>query len=227
MNVKKQLRPLPVRCPINNIFLICWNVQRGHCSYPNCQFAHCKEEKEMWQWMNENNMADIFTFEEKIDAVKRNVVTSSTSAIRFAWNLPQLVSQPAAIPMKEQFYCFYCDKTFSGKKQQKDHNNSLKHLENIRRDDDFQWNFRTPPLTSVFKLCEKSNFCLYSGVPMEYNFCTSAHGQNELDEWLLRQKWKNKKWKKAEQDHLISVACELKQEIKAADEITEIVINIC
>ena len=51
----KELRPLPLKIPKGFHFIICKFVrERGKCGYTGsgqCQFAHCQEELEAWQWM--------------------------------------------------------------------------------------------------------------------------------------------------------------------------------
>ena len=63
MKPNKQLKELPKHIPLNNKFDICWQFENSNnCPKgTNCQFAHSKEEIEVWNWMIENKGIIIFS----------------------------------------------------------------------------------------------------------------------------------------------------------------------
>ena len=65
-------------------------------------------------------------------------------------------------------------------------------------------NCKVPKCANLPFSHENAGACEYSYVSMQYNQCMHAHGQEELDEWKERQKYRKLKRQKARDKNVFS-----------------------
>ncbi|XP_049601764.1 zinc finger CCCH domain-containing protein 7A [Syngnathus scovelli] len=196
------VRALPTKKPIPAQFEICMHVASGKkCQYVgNCTFAHSTEERDLWTFMKENNIADADQLYDKWLQSQKADWAEETANVSVREN-----GKPIQMPtdyMEEVAgnHCWLCGKNCNSEKQWQQHITSEKHKERVftSEDDDNCWQYRFP--TGTFKVCERFNI----GTCTEDDACKLAHGEQELREWMERREVLLMKLAKARKDHLIA-----------------------
>ncbi|XP_062846436.1 zinc finger CCCH domain-containing protein 7A [Trichomycterus rosablanca] len=195
-------RPLPTRKPAPAQFELCLHVAAGKkCQYiGNCTFAHSSEEKDLWTFMKDNNIAD---FEHLYDLwLQSQKPGSSEDGLSGA---AKENGKPIHMPTDyaEEVtgnHCWLCGKNCNSEKQWQQHITSEKHKDRMFNSEDEQncWQYRFP--TGNFNVCER----FLKGTCTEGEQCKLAHGEEELAEWMERKEFLLRKLDKARNDHLIA-----------------------
>ncbi|XP_053531172.1 zinc finger CCCH domain-containing protein 7A [Ictalurus punctatus] len=197
-----EVRPLPTRKPAPAQFEICLHVAAGKkCQYiGNCTFAHSMEEKDLWTYMKDNNIADMEQLYDDWLQSQRpgNGEENSSSAAKE--NGKQIHMPTDYAEEVAGNHCWLCGKNCNSDKQWQQHITSEKHKDRMFNSEDDQngWQYRFP--TGVFKVCER----FLKGTCPDGEMCTMAHGDKELKEWMDRREFLLMKLAKARKDHLIS-----------------------
>ncbi|XP_046690395.1 zinc finger CCCH domain-containing protein 7A [Silurus meridionalis] len=197
-----EVRSLPTRKPAPAQFEICLHVAAGKkCQYiGNCTFAHSEEEKDLWTFMKDNNIADLEQlYESWLQSQKLgNSEESSSSAAKE--NGKQIHMPTDYAEEVAGNHCWLCGKNCNSDKQWQQHITSEKHKDRMFNSEDDQngWQYRFP--TGVFKVCER----FLKGTCPDGEKCTMAHGEEELKEWMDRREFLLMKLSKARNDHLIA-----------------------
>ncbi|XP_077414351.1 zinc finger CCCH domain-containing protein 7A isoform X2 [Vanacampus margaritifer] len=196
------VRALPTKKPIPAQFEICMHVASGKkCQYVgNCTFAHSTEERDLWTFMKENNIADSEQLYDKWLQSQKMGWGEENANISVREN-----GKPIHMPtdyMEEVAgnHCWLCGKNCNSEKQWQQHITSEKHKERVftSEDDHNCWQYRFP--TGTFKVCER----FHIGTCTEDDSCKLAHGEQELREWKERREVLLMKLTKARKDHLIA-----------------------
>uniref|UniRef100_A0A8C1BY65 Zinc finger CCCH-type containing 7A n=1 Tax=Cyprinus carpio carpio TaxID=630221 RepID=A0A8C1BY65_CYPCA len=195
------VRPLPTKKPIPAQFEICLHVAAGKkCQYiGNCSFAHSTEERDLWTFMKENNVADMEQlYEMWLQSQKPGWSEESSSATRE--NGKQIHMPTDYAEEVAGNHCWLCGKNCNSDKQWQQHITSEKHKERVFNSEDDQncWQYRFP--TGTFRVCER----FLMGTCTEEELCKMAHGDEELKEWKDRREFLLMKLAKARKDHLIA-----------------------
>ncbi|KAK3532701.1 hypothetical protein QTP86_028072 [Hemibagrus guttatus] len=194
-----EVRPLPTRKPAPAQFEICLHVAAGKkCQYiGNCTFAHSVEEKDLWTYMKDNNIADLEQLYEswlqfqKLGSSDESARKENGKQIHMPTDYAEEVAGN---------HCWLCGKNCNSEKQWQQHITSEKHKDRMFNSEDDQngWQYRFP--TGVFKVCDR----FLKGTCPDEERCTMAHGEEELKEWMDRREFLLMKLAKARNDHLIS-----------------------
>ncbi|CAI5785938.1 zinc finger CCCH domain-containing protein 7B isoform X1 [Podarcis lilfordi] len=195
------VRPLPSIRNFPQQYDLCIHAQNGRkCQYVgNCSFAHSPEEREMWTFMKENKILDMQqTYDmwlKKHNPGKPGEGTPLTSR-----EGEKQIQMPTDYADMMGYHCWLCGKNSNSKKQWQQHIQSEKHKEKVftSENDSSCWNYRFP--MGEFRLCER--FQKTKSCP-EGEKCRSAHGQDELTEWLDRREVMKQKLAKARKDMLL------------------------
>ncbi|XP_016110407.1 zinc finger CCCH domain-containing protein 7A [Sinocyclocheilus grahami] len=195
------VRPLPTKKPIPAQFDICLHVAAGKkCQYiGNCTFAHSTEERDLWTFMKDNNIADMEQlYEMWLQSQKPGWSEESSSATRE--NGKQIHMPTDYAEEVAGNHCWLCGKNCNSDKQWQQHITSEKHKERVFNSEDDQncWQYRFP--TGAFRVCER----FLKGTCTEEELCKLAHGDEELKEWKDRREFLLMKLAKARKDHLIA-----------------------
>uniref|UniRef100_A0A673K9C1 C3H1-type domain-containing protein n=1 Tax=Sinocyclocheilus rhinocerous TaxID=307959 RepID=A0A673K9C1_9TELE len=195
------VRPLPTKKPIPAQFDICLHVAAGKkCQYiGNCTFAHSTEERDLWTFMKDNNIADMEQlYEMWLQSQKPGWSEESSSATRE--NGKQIHMPTDYAEEVAGNHCWLCGKNCNSDKQWQQHITSEKHKERVFNSEDDQncWQYRFP--TGTFRVCER----FLKGTCTEEELCKLAHGDEELKEWKDRREFLLMKLAKARKDHLIA-----------------------
>uniref|UniRef100_A0A8C1PES4 Zinc finger CCCH-type containing 7A n=1 Tax=Cyprinus carpio TaxID=7962 RepID=A0A8C1PES4_CYPCA len=196
------VRPLPTKKPIPAQFEICLHVAAGKkCQYiGNCSFAHSTEERDLWTFMKENNVADMEQlYEMWLQSQKPGWSEESSSATRENGKQIHMPTDYAEERISGN-HCWLCGKNCNSDKQWQQHITSEKHKERVFNSEDDQncWQYRFP--TGTFRVCER----FLMGTCTEEELCKMAHGDEELKEWKDRREFLLMKLAKARKDHLIA-----------------------
>uniref|UniRef100_A0A8C1PCB0 Zinc finger CCCH-type containing 7A n=1 Tax=Cyprinus carpio TaxID=7962 RepID=A0A8C1PCB0_CYPCA len=197
------VRPLPTKKPIPAQFEICLHVAAGKkCQYiGNCSFAHSTEERDLWTFMKENNVADMEQlYEMWLQSQKPGWSEESSSATRENGKQIHMPTDYAEEVRISGNHCWLCGKNCNSDKQWQQHITSEKHKERVFNSEDDQncWQYRFP--TGTFRVCER----FLMGTCTEEELCKMAHGDEELKEWKDRREFLLMKLAKARKDHLIA-----------------------
>ncbi|XP_019721974.1 zinc finger CCCH domain-containing protein 7A isoform X2 [Hippocampus comes] len=196
------VRALPTKKPIPAQFEICMHVAAGKkCQYVgNCTFAHSTEERDLWTFMKENNIADSDQLYDKWLQSQKAGWSEENANVSVREN-----GKPIHMPtdyMEEVAgnHCWLCGKNCNSEKQWQQHITSEKHKDRVftSEDDHNCWQYRFP--TGTFKVCER----FHIGTCTEDDSCKLAHGEQELREWMERREVLLMKLAKARKDHLIA-----------------------
>ncbi|XP_051904946.1 zinc finger CCCH domain-containing protein 7A isoform X2 [Hippocampus zosterae] len=196
------VRALPTKKPIPAQFEICMHVAAGKkCQYVgNCTFAHSTEERDLWTFMKENNIADSDQLYDKWLQSQKAGFSEENANVSVREN-----GKPIHMPtdyMEEVAgnHCWLCGKNCNSEKQWQQHITSEKHKDRVftSEDDHNCWQYRFP--TGTFKVCER----FHIGTCTEDDSCKLAHGEQELREWMERREVLLMKLAKARKDHLIA-----------------------
>uniref|UniRef100_A0A8C2EAK9 Zinc finger CCCH-type containing 7A n=1 Tax=Cyprinus carpio TaxID=7962 RepID=A0A8C2EAK9_CYPCA len=195
------VRCLPTKKPIPAQFEICLHVAAGKkCQYiGNCSFAHSTEERDLWTFMKDNNIADMEQlYEMWLQSQKPGWSEESSSATRD--NGKQIHMPTDYAEEVAGNHCWLCGKNCNSDKQWQQHITSEKHKERVFNSEDDQncWQYRFP--TGTFRVCER----FLKGTCTEEELCKLAHGDEELKEWKDRREFLLMKLAKARKDHLIA-----------------------
>ncbi|KAI4892198.1 hypothetical protein NFI96_024087, partial [Prochilodus magdalenae] len=196
------VRPLPTRKPAPSQFEICLHVAAGKkCQYiGNCTFAHSTEERDLWTYMKENNIADMEQLCELW--LQSQKPYSSEESMRSASkengkhiHMPTDYAEEVA-----GNHCWLCGKNWNSDKQWQQHITSEKHKDRLFNSEDDQncWQYRFP--TGTFKVCDR----FQNGTCTDGEQCKLAHGQEELKEWMERREFLSMRLAKARSDHLLA-----------------------
>ncbi|XP_060799080.1 zinc finger CCCH domain-containing protein 7A [Neoarius graeffei] len=197
-----EVRPLPTRKPAPAQFEICLHVAAGKkCQYiGNCTFAHSMEERDLWMYMKDNNIADMEQlYENWLQSQKPG--GSEESLCSAAKENGKQIHMPTDYAEEVAGnHCWLCGKNCNSDKQWQQHITSEKHKDRMFNSEDDQngWQYRFP--TGVFKVCER----FLKGTCPNGEKCTMAHGEEELKEWMDRREFLLMKLAKARNDHLIA-----------------------
>ncbi|XP_052406751.1 zinc finger CCCH domain-containing protein 7A [Carassius gibelio] len=197
------VRSLPTKKPIPAQFEICLHVAAGKkCQYVgNCSFAHSTEERDLWTFMKDNNIADMEQlYEMWLQSQKPGWSEESSSSSATRENGKQIHMPTDYAEEVAGNHCWLCGKNCNSDKQWQQHITSEKHKERVFNSEDDQncWQYRFP--TGTFRVCER--FLL--GTCTEEELCKLAHGDEELKEWKDRREFLLMKLAKARKDHLIA-----------------------
>uniref|UniRef100_A0A4W4DQE2 C3H1-type domain-containing protein n=1 Tax=Electrophorus electricus TaxID=8005 RepID=A0A4W4DQE2_ELEEL len=196
------VRPLPTRKPAPSQFEICMHVAAGKkCQYiGNCTFAHSTEEKDLWTYMKENNIADMEQLYELWLQSQKPGWSEENSSTAGKENGKQIHMPTDYAEEVAGNHCWLCGKNCNSEKQWQQHITSEKHKERVFNSEDDQncWQYRFP--TGTFKVCERFR----KGTCKEGELCKLAHGEEELKEWQDRREFLLMKLAKARNDHLIA-----------------------
>uniref|UniRef100_A0A671SLG9 Zinc finger CCCH domain-containing protein 7A-like n=1 Tax=Sinocyclocheilus anshuiensis TaxID=1608454 RepID=A0A671SLG9_9TELE len=197
------VRPLPTKKPIPAQFEICMHVAAGKkCQYiGNCSFAHSTEERDLWTFMKDNNIADMEQlYEMWLQSQKLGWSEESSSSSATRENGKQIHMPTDYAEEVAGNHCWLCGKNCNSDKQWQQHITSEKHKERVFNSEDDQncWQYRFP--TGTFKVCE----WFLKGTCTEEELCKLAHGDEELNEWMDRREFLLMKLAKARKDHLIA-----------------------
>ncbi|XP_053348789.1 zinc finger CCCH domain-containing protein 7A [Clarias gariepinus] len=197
-----EVRPLPMRKPAPTQFEICLHVAAGKkCQYiGNCTFAHSLEEKELWTYMKDNNIADMEQlYESWLQSQKLSSSDESSSSVAKE-NGKQIHMPTDYAEEVASNHCWLCGKNCNSEKQWQQHISSEKHKDRMfnSEDDQIGWQYRFP--TGVFRVCDR----FLKGTCSDGEKCTMAHGEEELKEWMDRRELLLMKLTKARNDHLIA-----------------------
>uniref|UniRef100_A0A3Q0RDQ8 Zinc finger CCCH-type containing 7A n=1 Tax=Amphilophus citrinellus TaxID=61819 RepID=A0A3Q0RDQ8_AMPCI len=196
------VRPLPTKKPIPSQFEICMHVTSGKkCQYiGNCTFAHSVEERDLWTYMKENNIADMDQLYEQWLQSQKPGWGDESSSNSVRENGKQIHMPTDYAEEVAGNHCWLCGKNCNSEKQWQQHITSEKHKERVFNSEDDQncWQYRFP--TGTFKVCER----FLKGTCTEDDFCKLAHGEQELKEWMERREFLLMKLAKARKDHLIA-----------------------
>ncbi|KAM9391853.1 zinc finger CCCH domain-containing protein 7A isoform 2-T2 [Pholidichthys leucotaenia] len=196
------VRPLPTKKPIPSQFEICMHVTAGKkCQYiGNCTFAHSVEERDLWTYMKENNIADMDQLYEQWLQSQKPGWGDDTSSNSVRENGKQIHMPTDYAEEVAGNHCWLCGKNCNSEKQWQQHITSEKHKDRVFNSEDDQncWQYRFP--TGTFKVCER----FLKGTCTEDDSCKLAHGEQELKEWMERREFLLMKLAKARKDHLIA-----------------------
>ncbi|XP_068119530.1 3'-5' exoribonuclease HELZ2 [Hyperolius riggenbachi] len=107
------------------------------------------------------------------------------------------------------FHCRLCLVSASTQERFEEHCSSLEHGRMLADDSLPVWNYRKPPLgIKQFALCECPQQCIYG------EGCQKAHSQEELQEWILREKVSRRNKLVVEEEGLQSYQERLLQEYR-------------
>lgn len=196
------VRALPTKKPVPAQFEICMHVSAGKkCQYiGNCTFAHSTEERDLWTFMKENNIADMEQLYEMWLQSQRPGWSEETSNSSMRENGKQIHMPTDYAEEMAGNHCWLCGKNCNSEKQWQQHITSEKHKERVFNSEDDQncWQYRFP--TGTFRVCE----WYLKGTCTEEELCKLAHGEEELKEWKDRREFLLMKLAKARKDHLIA-----------------------
>ncbi|XP_055046222.1 zinc finger CCCH domain-containing protein 7A [Misgurnus anguillicaudatus] len=196
------VRPLPTKKPVPAQFEICMHVSAGKkCQYiGNCTFAHSTEERDLWTFMKDNNIADMEQLYEMWLQSQRPGWSEETSNSSMRENGKQIHMPTDYAEEMAGNHCWLCGKNCNSEKQWQQHITSEKHKERVFNSEDDQncWQYRFP--TGTFRVCE----WYLKGTCTEEELCKLAHGEEELKEWKDRREFLLMKLAKARKDHLIA-----------------------
>lgn len=196
------VRPLPTKKPIPAQFEICMHVTAGKkCQYiGNCTFAHSIEERDLWTYMKENNIADMEQLYEQWLLSQKPGWGEDSSNNSIRENGKQIHMPTDYAEEVAGNHCWLCGKNCNSEKQWQQHITSEKHKDRVFNSEDDQncWQYRFP--TGTFKVCER----FLKGTCTEDDLCKLAHGVQELREWRERREFLLMKLAKARKDHLIA-----------------------
>ncbi|KAF5908028.1 zinc finger CCCH domain-containing protein 7A-like, partial [Clarias magur] len=152
-----EVRPLPTRKPAPAQFEICLHVAAGKkCQYiGNCTFAHSMEEKELWTYMKDNNIADMEQlYECWLQSQKLGSSEESSSSVAKE-NGKQIHMPTDYAEDVAGNHCWLCGKNCNSEKQWQQHITSEKHKDRMfnSEDDQIGWQYRFP--TGVFRVCDR------------------------------------------------------------------------
>uniref|UniRef100_A0AAR2IJJ2 C3H1-type domain-containing protein n=1 Tax=Pygocentrus nattereri TaxID=42514 RepID=A0AAR2IJJ2_PYGNA len=195
------VRPLPTRKPAPSQFEICMHVAAGKkCQYiGNCTFAHSAEEKEVWTYMKENNIADMEQLYE-LWLQSQKPGSGEQSSISVSKENGKQIHMPTDYAEEAGNHCWLCGKNCNSDKQWQQHITSEKHKDRLFNSEDDQncWQYRFP--TGTFKVCER----FQKGSCLDGELCKLAHGEEELKEWKDRREFLLMRLAKARSDHLLA-----------------------
>ncbi|TRZ04278.1 hypothetical protein DNTS_003229 [Danionella cerebrum] len=196
------VRPLPTKKPVPAQFEICMHVAAGKkCQYiGNCSFAHSTEERDLWTFMKESNIADMEQLYEMWLQSQKPGWSEESSAVSTRENGKQIHMPTDYAEEVTGNHCWLCGKNCNSEKQWQQHIRSEKHKGRVFNSEDDQncWQYRFP--TGTFKVCER----FMIGTCTEEELCKLAHGEEELKEWMDRREFLLMKLAKARKDHLIA-----------------------
>ncbi|KAK2836639.1 hypothetical protein Q7C36_014508 [Tachysurus vachellii] len=194
-----EVRPLPTRKPAPAQFEICLHVAAGKkCQYiGNCTFAHSVEEKDLWTYMKDNNIADMEQLYENWLQFQKPGSNDESSRKENGKQIHMPTDYAEEVAGN---HCWLCGKNCNSEKQWQQHITSEKHKDRMFNSEDDQngWQYRFP--TGVFKVCDR----FLKGTCPSGERCTMAHGDEELKEWVDRREFLLMKLAKARKDHLIA-----------------------
>ncbi|CAG12227.1 unnamed protein product, partial [Tetraodon nigroviridis] len=196
------VRPLPTKKPVPSQFEICMHVTAGKkCQYVgNCTFAHSVEERDLWTYMKENNIADMDQLYEQWLLSQRPGWGEESTGNSVRENGKQIHMPTDYAEEVAGNHCWLCGKNCNSEKQWQQHITSDKHKERVfnSEDDHNCWQHRFP--TGTFRVCDR----FLKGTCTEDESCKLAHGEQELREWKERREFLMMKLAKARKDHLIA-----------------------
>lgn len=196
------VRTLPTKKPVPLQFEICMHVAAGKkCQYTgNCTFAHSTEERDLWTFMKENNIADMEQLYEMWLQSQKPGWSEETSNSSVRENGKQIHMPTDYAEEVAGNHCWLCGKNCNSDKQWQQHITSEKHKERVFNSEDDQscWQYRFP--TGTFQVCDR----FLRGTCTEGELCKLAHGEEELKEWRDRREFLMMKLAKACKDHLIA-----------------------
>uniref|UniRef100_A0A8C5ELD8 C3H1-type domain-containing protein n=1 Tax=Gouania willdenowi TaxID=441366 RepID=A0A8C5ELD8_GOUWI len=196
------VRPLPTKKPVPAQFEICMHVTAGKkCQYIGvCTFAHSVEERDLWTYMKENNIADMDQLYEQWLQSQKPGWGDDTSGNSVRENGRQIHMPTDYAEEVAGNHCWLCGKNCNSEKQWQQHITSEKHKDRVFNSEDDQncWQYRFP--TGTFKVCER----FLKGTCTEDDLCKLAHGEQELKEWKERREFLLMKLAKARKDSLIA-----------------------
>ncbi|XP_076865357.1 zinc finger CCCH domain-containing protein 7A [Brachyhypopomus gauderio] len=196
------VRGLPTRKPAPSQFEICMHVAAGKkCQYiGNCTFAHSTEEKDLWTYMKDNNIADMEQLYELWLQSQKPGWSEENSSAAGRENGKQIHMPTDYAEEVAGNHCWLCGKNCNSEKQWQQHITSEKHKERVFNSEDDQncWQYRFP--TGAFRVCERFR----KGTCTEGELCNLAHGEEELKEWEDRREFLLMKLAKARNDHLMA-----------------------
>ncbi|XP_072532498.1 zinc finger CCCH domain-containing protein 7A isoform X2 [Salminus brasiliensis] len=197
-----QIRPLPTRKPAPSQFEICMHVAAGKkCQYiGNCTFAHSPEEKDLWTYMKDNNIADMGQLYELWLQSQKPSCSAESSISATKENGKQIHMPTDYADEMAGNHCWLCGKNCNSDKQWQQHITSEKHKDRLFNSEvDLNcWQYRFP--TGTFKVCERFQI----GTCTEEDQCKLAHGEEELKEWQDRREFLLQRLAKAQNDHLLA-----------------------
>ncbi|XP_061702167.1 zinc finger CCCH domain-containing protein 7A isoform X2 [Syngnathoides biaculeatus] len=196
------IRALPTKKPIPAQFEICLHVAAGKkCQYiGNCTFAHSVEERDLWTFMKENNIADADQLYDKWLQSQKAGWGEENANISVRENGKPIHMPTDYVEEVAGNHCWLCGKNCNSEKQWQQHITSEKHKDRVFNSEDDQncWQYRFP--TGAFKVCER----FLIGTCTEDDLCKLAHSEQELREWMDRREVLFLKLAKARKDHLIA-----------------------
>ncbi|KAL7829785.1 hypothetical protein AOLI_G00306700 [Acnodon oligacanthus] len=196
------VRPLPTRKPAPSQFEICMHVAAGKkCQYiGNCTFAHSAEEKDVWTYMKENNIADMEQLYELWLQSQKPGSGEQSSSSASKENGKQIHMPTDYAEEVAGNHCWLCGKNCNSEKQWQQHITSEKHKDRLfNSEDDLNcWQYRFP--TGTFRVCER----FQKGSCPDGELCKLAHGEEELKEWKDRREFLLMRLAKARSDHLLA-----------------------
>ncbi|XP_054615349.1 zinc finger CCCH domain-containing protein 7A [Dunckerocampus dactyliophorus] len=196
------VRPLPTKKPIPAQFEICMHIAAGKkCQYVgNCSFAHSTEERDLWTFMKETNIADMDQLYEQWLLSQKPGWGEESASNSVKENGKQIHMPTDYVEELDGNHCWLCGKNCNSEKQWQQHITSEKHKDRVfnSEDDQNRWQYRFP--TGTFKVCES----FLVGTCFEDDSCKLAHGEQELREWMERREVLLMKLAKARKDHLIA-----------------------
>ncbi|XP_057717434.1 zinc finger CCCH domain-containing protein 7A isoform X2 [Corythoichthys intestinalis] len=196
------IRALPTKKPVPAQFEICMHVAAGKkCQYiGNCTFAHSTEERDLWTFMKENNIADSDQLYERWLQSQKAGWGEENANISVRENGKPIHMPTDYVEEVAGNHCWLCGKNCNSEKQWQQHITSEKHKDRVFNSEDDQncWQYRFP--TGTFKVCERFDI----GTCTEDDSCKMAHGEQELQEWKDRREVLLMKLAKAKKDHLIA-----------------------
>ncbi|XP_077997754.1 3'-5' exoribonuclease HELZ2-like [Glandiceps talaboti] len=186
----------------------------------DCMNAHSPEEMALWKWQSQTKVLTLQALiqnEKQGTTASKQVPTpekrSEQNAVKTPLDLARsrpegYMQTPLELARSRpvSYYCDYCYKHCNSNLQFEQHCASPGHKIKVISDKDreHEWQHRSPPWRvheDALKMCSRwrkqPNSCLYSE-------CTFAHGQEELDEWKERTKYRQMKMKMAKERHLYS-----------------------
>ncbi|XP_061905950.1 zinc finger CCCH domain-containing protein 7A isoform X1 [Entelurus aequoreus] len=205
------VRPLPTKKPIPAQFEICMHIAAGKkCQYVgNCSFAHSVEERDLWSFMKESNIADMDQLYDQWLLSQKpgwgeegasNSVKENGKQIHMPTDYVEELDGLCVRFLQDGNHCWLCGKNCNSEKQWEQHITSEKHKDRVfnSEDDQNRWQYRFP--TGTFRVCERFSV----GTCFEDDSCKLAHGEQELREWMERREVLLMKLAKARKDHLIA-----------------------